>query len=117
MQLQKLSEQTKPPKQESASESNGDFPPEAPTFKKAPGQSPSKNGLSDRSSFLPVTPTIPALGTDTVSAVDAFKETFAKTWRPAHAPPERGTVLFSGLVELVGPKDFSSSSTDIAQET
>ncbi|KAL8918013.1 MAG: hypothetical protein Q9208_007611 [Pyrenodesmia sp. 3 TL-2023] len=106
MQLQKLSEQTKPSKQESASESNGDFPPEAPTFRKALGEPPSKTGLSDRSRFLPVTPTIPTLGTDTVSAVDAFKETFARTWRPAHAPPERGTVIFSGLVELVGSDGF-----------
>ncbi|KAL8903115.1 MAG: hypothetical protein Q9207_004137 [Kuettlingeria erythrocarpa] len=104
MQLQKLSEQTEPQKQESACESTGDSPPEASTSKKERDGLPPKNRSSDGSRFFPVTVTIPDLGDDTVSAVEAFKKTFARTWRPAPAPPERGTVIFSGLVELVGPK-------------
>ncbi len=104
MQLQKLSEQTEPQKQESASESTGDSPPEASTFKKELDGLPPKNRFWDRSRLFPVTPTIPDLGDDTVSAAEAFKKTFAKTWRPTLAPPERGTVIFSGLVELAGPR-------------
>ncbi len=46
----------------------------------------------------------PGTREDLASAATAFKTTFSQTWQPTHTPPERGTVLFSGMVELVGPK-------------
>ena len=42
--------------------------------------------------------------TDFSSALTSFKDSLLKTWKFPHAPPERGTVLVSGLVELVGSK-------------
>ena len=42
--------------------------------------------------------------TDFKSALTSFKDSLLKTWKFPHAPPERGTVLVSGLVELVGSK-------------
>lgn len=102
LQLQKLPRQTGSHKHEPAPESDNHMPPESTTFKKTPDQPPTKYGSLHRLKLLPVTP--PDLGDDIVSAVNAFKRTFAQTWRPAHVPPERGTVMFSGMVELVGPK-------------
>lgn len=83
------------------------MPPGSSTFNKESDESLTKNGSSDRSRLLPITPTIPDLGGDALSAVDAFKSTFARTWQPAQTPPERGTVMFSGLIELVGPKGIA----------
>ena len=42
--------------------------------------------------------------TDFSSALASFKNSLLKTWRFPHAPPERGTIMVSGLVELVGSK-------------
>lgn len=42
--------------------------------------------------------------TDFSSALTSFKNSLLKTWKFPHAPPERGTVMVSGLVELVGSK-------------
>lgn len=36
------------------------------------------------------------------SALTSFKNSLSKTWRFPYAPPERGSVIISGLVELVG---------------
>lgn len=104
LKLQRLSQQTSPQEQKSAPGSDGVMPAGSSIFNSAPGQSSTKPGSSDLSKLLPVLPSLPDVGDDTVSAVNAFKKTFAQTWRPARAPPERGTVMFSGMVELVGPK-------------
>lgn len=42
--------------------------------------------------------------TDFGSALTSFKNSLQKTWRFPNAPPERGTIMVSGLVELVGSK-------------
>jgi len=42
--------------------------------------------------------------TDFSSALTSFKNSLLKTWKFPHTPPERGTVMVSGLVELVGSK-------------
>ncbi|KAL8971759.1 MAG: hypothetical protein Q9197_003112 [Variospora fuerteventurae] len=107
LQLQKAAQQGGPQKHDSTSESDADMPPGSSTFNKESDESLTKNGSSDRSRLLPITPTIPDLGGDALSAVDAFKSTFARTWQPAQTPPERGTVMFSGLIELVGPKGIA----------
>lgn len=39
-----------------------------------------------------------------IKAIFAFKQKFAKTWRPAPALPPRGSIVVSGLVELDMPK-------------
>lgn len=64
----------------------------------------SKAVLSDAARVLPPLPSIPQPGGGMTSAVTAFKRTLAKTWQPASIPPERGTFIVSGLVELTGSK-------------
>lgn len=104
--LQKLLQQTRPQKQEHDPETDSGMPAESSSFKPTPDRRPARDGSSNIAKLLPSTPTIPDLGDDSLSIVDAFKKTFAKTWKPAYAPPERGTVIFSGMVEIVGPKGF-----------
>lgn len=41
---------------------------------------------------------------DMTSAMDTFNHSILETWQIPHTPPERGTVIISGLVELVGEK-------------
>lgn len=104
LRLQKLPQQAAPHKQKSAPGSDSDMPAGSSIFNNAPGQSSTKHGSSDLSKLLPMLPTLPDVSDDTASAVKAFEQAFARTWRPAYAPPERGTVIFSGMIELVGPK-------------
>ena len=59
---------------------------------------------SDASKVFPPLPSIPQPGGDMSSALMAFKRTLAKTWHPPATPPERGTLLVSGLVEVSGTK-------------
>ncbi|KAL8867273.1 MAG: hypothetical protein Q9174_005767, partial [Haloplaca sp. 1 TL-2023] len=59
---------------------------------------------SDLSKRLPSWPAPPGMDDGIASAVKAFGDNFNKTWKPARAPPERGTVFFSGMVELIGSK-------------
>lgn len=102
-QLQEVAQERGAQKEEHASESDGEMPPGSSSFHKGSVESLTKNGSSDRSRSLP----IPDFGGDTLSAMNAFKSTFSQTSSPANTPPERGTVLFSGLVELVGPKGIA----------
>ncbi|KAL8708300.1 MAG: hypothetical protein Q9220_006775 [cf. Caloplaca sp. 1 TL-2023] len=102
--LQDMQEKTSPQKQKSPS-----TPESEESSKKSEGDEPSNTASqratsSDFSRLLPSYPGLPAMGDDMNSAMSAFKKTFAQTWRPASTPPERGTVMFSGMVELVGPK-------------
>ncbi|KAL8818845.1 MAG: hypothetical protein Q9223_002613 [Gallowayella weberi] len=93
-----------PQRQESAPTSEND---EAPGGTSAAGtveqpqtsRAPSESGISFQVVFPP-----PGMAEDLAAATEAFQTTFARTWQPATAPPERGTVLFSGMIELVGPK-------------
>ncbi|KAL9599673.1 MAG: hypothetical protein Q9219_003661 [cf. Caloplaca sp. 3 TL-2023] len=96
-------QQTSPQKKKSASASDRDVPTKNPTSIDISRQLLSKGGTSKLSKMLPVMPTPYEMGEDTESAVSAFQKTFSSTWRPATAP-ERGTVIFSGMVELVGSK-------------
>lgn len=98
LKLQDLSQQRTPQKQKSAPGSDNDMPTGSSHF------NDTEHGSSDLSKLLPIMPTLPDVGDDMASAIDAFQATFAKTWRPANAPPERGTVIFSGIIELMGPK-------------
>ena len=41
---------------------------------------------------------------DLGAALHAFQHSLIRTWRMPHAPPERGTIMVSGLVELVGTR-------------
>ena len=74
---------------------------------KTSGQSSSRQA-SSTGNLLPELPTSLDLGDDMNSAVTAFKKTLARTWRPTSPPPERGTVLFSGMVEVVGSKGLAT---------
>ena len=64
----------------------------------------SKEASPNASRVLPPLPSIPQPGGDMSSALMAFKRTLAKTWHSPSAPPERGTFMVSGLVELTGSK-------------
>ena len=64
----------------------------------------SKEASPNAARVLPPLPSIPQPGEDMNSALMAFKRNLAKTWHPPSAPPERGTFMVSGLVELTGPK-------------
>ncbi|KAL8809735.1 MAG: hypothetical protein Q9200_003153 [Gallowayella weberi] len=104
MSLQKVQPNFSPQRQESAPTSEND---EAPGGTSAAGtveqpqtsRAPSESGISFQVVFPP-----PGMAEDLAAATEAFQTTFARTWQPATAPPERGTVLFSGMIELVGPK-------------
>lgn len=69
-----------------------------------PTKSSSKAASSDAARVLPPLPSIPQPGGDMSSALMAFKRTLAKTWHPPSTPPERGTFMVSGLIELAGSK-------------
>ncbi|KAL9043186.1 MAG: hypothetical protein Q9214_003580 [Letrouitia sp. 1 TL-2023] len=62
--------------------------------------------LPNDSGTLPLTSTSGVVG-DLSIAIDVFKQTLGKTWKPAHKPVIKGSVLFSGLVEVVGPKGLA----------
>lgn len=62
-------------------------------------QAPSDSGKPFQLTFPP-----PGTSNDLATAATAFKATFSERWQPVSIPPERGTVFFSGMVELVGPK-------------
>ena len=64
----------------------------------------SRPATSDAAKVLPLLPSLPQSGGDMGSALTAFKQTLAKTWKPAVAPAPRGTFMVSGLVEVLGPK-------------
>ncbi|KAL8828986.1 MAG: hypothetical protein Q9170_006365 [Blastenia crenularia] len=104
LKLQKLSQQPNRQTQKSAPGSDNDMPAGSPTLNNTQRQSSTKHGPSDLSKLLPVMPNLPVVGDDTASALKAFKKKFERTWQPANAPPERGTAIFSGMIELVGPK-------------
>ena len=65
-------------------------------------KAPSTVTTRDTSKVFPPLPPIPQPGGDMSSALVAFKRTLAKTWQSPSTPPERGTLMISGLVELTG---------------
>ncbi|KAL8695924.1 MAG: hypothetical protein Q9224_003070 [Gallowayella concinna] len=104
MSLQKVGQNLSPPEQESAPASENGQATEgaasAGTVEQSQmSEAPPDSGNSFQLQFPP-----PGMGEDLAAAGQAFQTTFAQTWRPASAPPERGTVFFSGMIELVGPK-------------
>ena len=78
--------------------------PESKTPEIVPTKPESKVASGDAARVLPPLPSIPQPGGDMSSALMAFKRTLAKTWHPPSTPPERGTFMVSGLVELSGSK-------------
>ncbi|KAL9610201.1 MAG: hypothetical protein Q9167_005078 [Letrouitia subvulpina] len=68
-----------------------------------PENSTIRRQLPNDSGNPPLTSTT-GVGSDFSIAYDAFKRTLGKTWAPAHIPMEKGSIVFSGLVEVVGPK-------------
>lgn len=78
--------------------------PESKTPALTPPAPPSSSPRSDGAKLLRALPAIPQPGEEMSSALNAFKRTLAKTWRPASAPAPRGTFMVSGLVEVAGPK-------------
>lgn len=101
--LKDIHQRIGPEKQESAPESGSEQPTEGPPSDKATGQAFTGNWSSDLSKKLSSWPAPPGMDDEIASAMKAFGENFARTWKPVRAPPERGTVFFSGLIELVGP--------------
>lgn len=83
---------------------------EASTESKTPALTPpappSSASRSDGAKVFRALPAIPQPGEEMSSALKAFKNTLAKTWRPASAPAPRGTFMISGLVEVEGPKGY-----------
>ena len=59
---------------------------------------------ADARKVPPLLPSLPQPTSELGSALTAFKQTLAKTWKPAAAPAPRGTFMVSGLVEVRGPK-------------
>ena len=66
----------------------------------------SRPTLSDASKILGSVPSIPQFGADISVAVQEFKRTLSKTWRPPSSNGERGTFLVVGLVRIEGPKAY-----------
>lgn len=59
---------------------------------------------SNSSNALPPLPSLPDPGKDMSIAFKTFKRTLAKTWKSPSIPPERGTFIVSGLIEVEGSK-------------
>ncbi|KAL8732635.1 MAG: hypothetical protein Q9166_002610 [cf. Caloplaca sp. 2 TL-2023] len=101
--LQKLNHKISPPKQESSPTPESKQPEESVAPAESVDERSTSQDPSESKPFQLKFPP-PGVGDDLASAATAFKTTFSQTWRPASIPPERGTVIFSGMVELVGPK-------------
>ncbi|KAL9581300.1 MAG: hypothetical protein Q9212_003976 [Teloschistes hypoglaucus] len=108
--LSKIHKKMTPEKPESASKAHSDQPesPAAASSGKARSRSSMGDWSSDLVRVLPSSSSVSGVDGDIASSVEAFRKTFAKTWRPAQTPPERGTVMFSGIVELSGPKGVAT---------
>ncbi|KAI4101440.1 MAG: hypothetical protein LQ339_005089 [Xanthoria mediterranea] len=102
--LPDIHQKMRPRKEEPAASSGSDQTTGRPASAEIDGQPPRSQTSSDSSKPFQLRFPPPGVGEDLASAATAFKTTFSQTWRPATTPPERGTVLFSGMVELVGPK-------------
>ncbi|KAL8766942.1 MAG: hypothetical protein Q9209_006423 [Squamulea sp. 1 TL-2023] len=102
--LPDIHQQMKPPKQDPSATSKSDQPAESTAPNGTDGQPLTSQSASDTPKPFQLRFPPPGTSDDLASAITAFKTTFSQTWRPASAPPGRGTVLFSGMVELVGPK-------------
>lgn len=102
--LPHIGQKIKPPKQEPTTISESDQAAGSSTSAGIDGQPPTSDNPSDSGKPFQLRFPPPGVGEDLSSAATAFKKTFSRTWQPASIPPERGTVLFSGMVELVGPK-------------
>ena len=74
------------------------------TTAEATSKTSPKRALSNSTSALPPMPSLPEPGKDMSIAMKTFKRTLAKTWKGAPIPPERGTLLVSGLIEVEGSK-------------
>lgn len=108
--LSEIHKKMTPEKPESASKAHNNQPesPAAASSGKTRSRSSTGNWSSDLVRVLPSSSSVSGADGDIASSVEAFRKTFAKTWRPAQAPPERGTVMFSGIVELSGPKGIAT---------
>ncbi|KAL8639472.1 MAG: hypothetical protein Q9228_003503 [Teloschistes exilis] len=108
--LSEIHKKMTPEKPESPSKAHSEQPesPAAASSGKARSRSSTGNWSSDLVRVLPSSSSVSGVDGDIASSVEAFRKTFAKTWRPAQAPPERGTVMFSGIVELSGPKGVAT---------
>ena len=102
--LPDIHHKTTPPKQEPSATSSSEQPAEGSASTETDGQPLTGQPPSDSSKPFQLRFPPPGTREDLASAATAFKTTFSQTWQPTHTPPERGTVLFSGMVELVGPK-------------
>ncbi|KAL9126631.1 MAG: hypothetical protein Q9217_004351 [Psora testacea] len=67
---------------------------------KSPAKPPPAT-VADRSRILGSLPSVPRLTGDAATAMTAFKQTLAKTWRPPLSL-ERGQMPISGLIEIEG---------------
>jgi hypothetical protein len=80
----------------SSETSNKDAPSRAPT---------SKSIISESSKdVLPPLPPIPQANEHMSAPVSAFRSTLKRTWRPVAPTVPRGSVIVSGLVEVIGTK-------------
>ncbi len=104
MDFQHLAKTTNKQKSHSSAEIGKTPGSESKSSEMVPSKSLPKAASSDAARVLPPLPSIPQPGGDMSSALMAFKRTLAKTWHPPSTPPERGTFVVSGLVELAGSK-------------
>ncbi|KAL8671663.1 MAG: hypothetical protein Q9168_003843 [Polycauliona sp. 1 TL-2023] len=102
--LPSIPQKMKPPKQEPVAASASDRTADSSESADSKGQPPTSQSTPDPAKSFELRFPPPGMKDDLAAAATAFKRTFSKTWRPASTPPERGTVSFSGLVELVGSK-------------
>ncbi|KAI4255308.1 MAG: hypothetical protein LQ352_002640 [Teloschistes flavicans] len=106
--LSEMDKKMTPKKPESVPKAHSEQSTAAASSGKLPSRSSTGNWSSDLIRVLPSSSSVSGVDGDIAASVKAFRKTFAKTWRPARAPPERGTVIFSGIVELVGPKGVAT---------
>ena len=76
-------------------------PPPTPPTKSAPAENVNVSKMSTAEQRLH---NLGILGTmqDFGTALHVFQHSLIRTWKMPHAPPERGSIMVSGLVELVG---------------
>lgn len=98
----KQESQTNPDFEQGEETTNTDpAPPSATPSKAAPAEDGSKTSTAKQKLHnVGMRGTMQDFGT----ALHVFQHSLINTWKMPHAPPERGSIMVSGLVEIVGSK-------------
>ncbi|KAI9784817.1 MAG: hypothetical protein M1839_001547 [Geoglossum umbratile] len=95
--LEKRSDPASAPSTSDSPEPSGETSTKDVPSRASTAESPSKD-------VLPPLPPIPQANEYTSVPVSAFRNTLKRTWRPAAPVVPRGSIIVSGLVEVIGTK-------------